>query len=169
MNLNEYEEAVLRFIQSQSPSRSEIDTDFSEILDADDIDDILDQLIARKYIKIKNFVPFAYDFGDGLKQATAIDIYELTPIGKNFLANKTANFTSFNNISHSNITHQSSQINQILQINNLPEDVQQMLKELQFAVEKRDKNGIKKALSYLADKSVDVVIALITGGLNLNH
>lgn len=91
-------------------------------------------------------------------------VFKLTPFGK-MHSQSQSEVNVFSNISHSNIANKSSSINQSLIISDQPEDIQQKIKELEIAVEKRDALGMKKAFGYIADKAIDVAIAIATGAL----
>jgi len=93
------------------------------------------------------------------------DDFGLTALGKNYLAKATANFTSFSNISNSNIAHQSPRTMQTIVINEQPQDIQEKIKELELAVLRKDGSAMAKAFGYIADKAVDVAIAYTTGAL----
>ena len=98
---------------------------------------------------------------------TSIDYeaYQLTALGKNYIANTAASLTSFNNITNSNIAHQSQNVSQNIKIADQPKDIQEKYKELQEAVAKKDSSAMKKAFGYITDRSVDVAIAIATGAL----
>lgn len=50
---------------------------------------------------------------------------------------------------------------------NIDDDTKQKLKELEQALNSRNKNGIISALQYIGDKSVDVLITLLVGKLHI--
>lgn len=96
-------------------------------------------------------------------------VYRLTPFGDSQLSTlRVSNNTTYSNISNSNIAHQSDNANQTININELPEDVQKSLEELRVAASKHDASGMKKAFAYIADKAVDVAIAILLGHLRLS-
>jgi hypothetical protein len=95
-------------------------------------------------------------------------VYRLTPFGDSKVsALHVSNNTTYSNISNSNIAHQSDNADQTININELTEDVQKSLEELRIAVSKHDASGMKKAFAYIADKAVDVAIAITLGHLKL--
>jgi len=96
-------------------------------------------------------------------------VYRLTPFGGSQVsALHISNSVTYANISNSNIAHQSENVNQTIDISELPEDIQQSLEELRVAVGRRDASGMKKAFAYIADKAVDVAIAIALGHLKLS-
>jgi hypothetical protein len=96
-------------------------------------------------------------------------VYRLTPFGDRQLSTlHVSNNTTYSNISNSNIAHQSDNTNQTININELPEDIQKSLEELRIAASKHDASGMKKAFAYIADKAVDVAIAISLGHLRLS-
>lgn len=97
------------------------------------------------------------------------DVFRLTPFGSNYLSEMhTAHITSFSNISNSNIANNSQHVSQTIDISALPEDVQEHIEELRIAAKKRDKSAMKKAFGYIADKAVDVAMAIALGHLKLS-
>jgi hypothetical protein len=112
----------------------------------------LDELIARDFVE----------------KYIQKGIYRLTPFGVSYLHDSSAgqNIT-YRDISNSNISHQSQNVNQAINISELPEDIQKTLKELAEGAEARDHSRMKKAFGYIADKAVDVAIAISLGRLKL--
>lgn len=95
-------------------------------------------------------------------------VYRLTPFGDEYLLGQaTANVTSYSNISNSNIAHESPSANLTINISELPQDIQESLRDLQAAASKRDTPAMKKIFAYIADKAVDVAIAVVLGRLKL--
>jgi len=164
MPVGEYEEAVLRLIQSRSLTIEDIIEEFDEALTRRQVKDVVRALTQRKYIKIEqNWAGGVFLQDEELGEVKYDDDYVLTPLGKNYLANATANFTSFNNISNSNIANQSANVEQNIDIAELPEDIRLKLDELKEAIKRKDGNALAKAFAYIADKSVDVAIAILVG------
>lgn len=96
------------------------------------------------------------------------ELYRLTPFGESYLSTlNSVNSITYSNISNSNIAHQSQNVNQLINISELPEDVQKGLEELRVAVSERDASGMKKAFAYITDKAVDVAISILLGNLKL--
>lgn len=163
--LPELEEAILRHIQSRSSTHEAVINKFtSEDMDEALVENAISELYTnRHYITVKPLVKAGiYSFGQKITEADQADYYVITLLGKNYLAGITANFTSFSNITNSNVAHQSSNVTQSINISELPQDIQEKVKELELAVLKKDSSGIKKAFGYIADKAVDVAIAIVT-------
>lgn len=106
-------------------------------------------LLPNKYVKS----------GEGLH-------YKITDLGKNhLLKQRTEPTISFGD--NTNFAYNSPHAQQTININisNLDQDIQKKLIELEEAIARKDSSAIKKAFGYIADKSVDVAIAIITGSL----
>ena len=108
--LNEYEESVLRVIQSRRLTHEQLMEEFSsptrlKATVVRFIGSLLEREYIRKAKRLKGayVIPLNGDIPDGLFEEE--EVYELTPLGMNFLAKSTAMFTSFNNISNSNIAN----------------------------------------------------------------
>jgi len=167
MRLSEYEEAVLRLVQSQSPTIERIVDEFDGVFTKSEVKDLVRALKDRKYIKIEvHLAAGVYSLGSSVDDAVYDNDYVLTPLGKNYLANATSNFTSFSNITNSNIAHQSTNVKQKINLSELPDDIRDKVLEIDSAVKRKDSNALSKAFTYIADKSVDVAIALLVGGIN---
>jgi hypothetical protein len=163
MPVSEYEEAVLRLIQSRSLTIENIIEKFNGVFSSKQVKDLVRALRQRKYIKVEQHLVCAvYSPGDSIDDAR-VDDYVLTPLGNNYLANATANFTSFSHISNSNIANQSAHVEQKLDFSELSADVREKLDELKDAIQRKDGNALTKAFTYIADKSVDVAIAILVG------
>lgn len=91
--------------------------------------------------------------------------YRLTPFGESYLADSRRRGMYYSNISNSNIAHNSPQAQQSISISSLPDDIQEKIQELRLASEKKDSSAMKKTFAYIADKAVDVAIALVMGRL----
>jgi ABC-type phosphate transport system auxiliary subunit len=111
---------------------------------------------------------------DAIKELTGLDFIELvegenevwkiTPYGLAHVS-KSREATVFSNISNSNIAHQSSNVTQSIKLSELAPDIQEKILEFDSAAERKEADGMKKAFAYIADKAVDVAIALGTGAL----
>lgn len=167
--LAELEDSISRYIQDSNPTEQDIFDKFvSKIYPKSIVKAHIKALEkGRDYIRLSNepiLKPGVYmDFE--AKKSDFEHIYEITALGKSYLARSTANFTSFSNISNSNIAHQSPNTKQIINITEQPQDIQEKIKELELAIIKKDKSALKDAFSYIADKSVDVAIALVAGSI----
>lgn len=132
--------------------------------------EILENLFSKKRMqKVKEALQWLIDQDLVEEIEDHKEVYRLTPFGRSHL-NTTrieSNVTNYSNISHSNIAHESDNINQTINIDELSEDVQKSMEELRIAASKRDASGMKKAFAYLADKAVDVAIMITLGHLKL--
>jgi hypothetical protein len=90
--------------------------------------------------------------------------YSITQLGKTYLNSQhgSSSFTIGDNV---NFAYNSPGAQQSISINDLDEDIRVKINELDEAIQKNDKATFKKTLAYIADKSVDVAIALVTGSL----
>ena len=163
--LDENLESLLRYIQSEEPSVEAILSEYQDIYNKSTVKQLIRALEDLRYIKTEERLVFAASFGMNNDVERTRQAYVLSPLGKNCLAKSTANFTSFSNISNSNIAHQSPGAKQSIEASKQPQDIQEKIKELELAVLKKDSSAIKKTFEYIADKSVDVAIAIITGSL----
>ena len=131
----------------------EIELKFS---DDDDYEEVVKKstlaLLALKYIK-----GCGSPDPDGTHGA-----YSITPIGKQFLEELSYK-PSFGTITNSNVAINSREIIQTLKIGD-PE-IKHKIKELETAIKEKNPSKIKKAFGYIADKAVDVAIALLVNGM----
>lgn len=166
--LTELEDSILRYVQDSSPTEQDIfDRFVSKIYSRNIVEAHIETLEKRRdYIRLTEepvLKPGIYNLNFEAGKDDFEYIYEITALGKSYLARSTANFTSFSNISNSNIAHYSPNARQSIKIADLPQDVQEKIKEFELAIIKKDKSALKKTFTYIADKSVDVAIALVTG------
>lgn len=93
-------------------------------------------------------------------------VWKLTPYGEEFSNNYSGGAnTIFSNIKNSAIAHQSSGATQTINIHELPQDLQEKIAELEDAVRQKNAGKIKSTFGYIADKSVDTAISLLTGSV----
>lgn len=168
--LTELEDAILRYVQSSPSAEQRILKNFtSAIYSKGDVNDHIRSLEKdRGYIKLSESRYLKAGIYSLDYQTTDHDFeyrYKITALGKGYLARSTSTFTSFSNISNSNIAHQSPHAQQSVNINKLPQDIQEKIKELELAVLRKDGSAMKRAYAYMADKSVDVAIAVVTGAM----
>lgn len=71
------------------------------------------------------------------------------------------------NLSNSNLAINSPNAIQTIKVDELDNDILAKLVELQQAIDNKNTAAIKKVFTYIADKSVDVAIALLTQGVRL--
>ena len=165
--LGELEDSVLRYIQSKRTTEDKIIESFAiGPYKKGAVKQIIDALSARGYIELKKVLKSGfYSFGDARTEEDYHQVYKISPLGTAYLARSTSNFTSYSNISNSNIAHQSPNAVQSVEVAGLPEEMQEKIAEFDSAIKQKDGETIKRAFAYIADKSVDVAIALATGAL----
>lgn len=164
---SEYDKAVMAFIKDNSP------TSIDDILDEFGIDqlnevyDSVEILKELRYIKMSDiFLGFVPEDSDTLRiKDDDIERWELSYLGRNFLSGRSTKITSYSHITNSNIAHQSPNAIQSININDLGADIRKKILEFDEAASRKDSAGMKKAFGYIADKAVDVAIALGTGTL----
>lgn len=168
MRISEYEEAVLRFVESDSPTEAGIFNEFEGVLIKGQIKSVVRALKDRRFIKVQEILTSAVVFGDGTEFSSTAEVYVLTPLGKNYLANTTSSFTSFNNITNSNIAHNSNDIFQKINIAELPKDLVEKIADLESAIKAKEPVAIQKAFTYILDKSVDLAVQILATGLSIS-
>ena len=98
--------------------------------------------------------------------AWGIDLVEDSDeFGRLFSINIDARQNNFGNITGSNINIDSRYVSQI--INEQDDKAQELLKNLNESIKNKDKDTIIKTLGYIGDKSLDLLIAIIAGGMKL--
>lgn len=163
--LTEYHVAILGFLAENKYNKRQTDEIFqefeSDILDYEQIKSLLEDLEQIGYIQPVKIGPkiilneeMSYREG-----------YRVTQLGKNVIRVKSSNVTLYSNINNSNIAHESSHITQSIRISEQPEEIQKKFAELQEAIVKKDSSAMKKAFGYIADKSIDVAVAIMTGAI----
>ena len=119
----------------------------------DQIKESLLKLSGKKLIK-----------GWGSSNFAGSNVYSITPTGKSFLADLGKNLaSSIGNITNSNVVINSSNVIQSLKIED--SDIKEKVRELEEAIQEKDASKIKRVFGYIADKSVDVAIALLIRGM----
>ncbi len=109
---------------------------------------------------INNFlIPLTY-----IKKISGAPGYMMTPLGRNYLQKQGAHPT-INVGSNVNFAYHSPGAMQTININELAIELQEKVHEFDQAVKIKDASTLKQAFTYIADKSVDVAIALATGAL----
>jgi len=167
-NLNITENTVLRMISEANLGtdktglfrrHDDIAAELGETNDS--LQPIIDKLLEQRLIRIVND-KFEQVHGHALEYTA----YQITELGKSHMhQNNLPTPTVYSNINGSNIAHNSSNVTQTISINTLASDIQEKVKEFDAAVKQKDGSAMKRAFGYLADKSVDVAIALATGML----
>jgi hypothetical protein len=127
----------------------------------DSLQPTIDKLLDQKLIRIVND-KFEQKHGHALEYMA----YQITELGKSHLhQSNNPSSTVYSGIYGSNIAHNSSNVTQTISIKTVAPDVQEKIKEFDAAVKKKDGSAMKQAFGYIADKAVDVAIALATGAL----
>lgn len=170
--LTQYHIAILNFLAENNYGKQRTDKIFKEfesnLLDHEQINGLLEDLEQLGYIK-----PIEIDEQrvQLLEEMTGESVsskgYKITQLGKAKVGNSHSPVAVYSNISNSNIAHQSPHATQSIRISEQPEDIQKKFAELQDAIAKKDSSAMKKAFGYIADKSVDVAIAIMTGAILL--
>lgn len=98
--------------------------------------------------------------------------YQITKLGETYLLKHQGiaqsvsyHQNNFGDISGSNISIDSQYVSQI--IDKQDDETKELLTQLLEATEKKDKPAILKALGYIGDKSLDLLVAIIAGGVKL--
>lgn len=168
--LDEYDETVLREIADGNRktdatdlfiAKSDLEDEFGA--NSPRLGEAIDNLKnKRRYIKDIKAILAA--IGD-----TSIDYeaYQVTALGKNYLAKSQGNSINYTIGGHANIAHLSPGATQSININDLDNDLKQKISELQLATKKKDKSAILKILGYIGDKSVDLLAAIAAGQVKL--
>ena len=107
------------------------------------------------------------DFND-VSPEQKIKGYKITGIGKTYLRKQGyVKQTIYSNINNSNIANESPYAKQSIKISEQDEETQELLREYLAALESKDSTKIKKYTGYLLDKSVDLGVAVLAGGVIL--
>jgi hypothetical protein len=121
----------------------------------------IDKLLAQKLVRVIND-KFEQVHGNALEYTA----YQITELGKSHMQqNNHPASTVYNGVYGSNIAHNSSNVTQTISISTVAPDIQEKVKEFDAAVKQKDSSAMKQAFGYIADKAVDVAIALATGTL----
>lgn len=168
--ITEYHLAVLGYLAENKYGKRRKDAIFNEFvsgpLHRENVKSIIRDLEQLGYVKPIDIDEQKVQF---LEEMTGESVsnkgYKITQLGKSKIGGNSNVIpaTVYANITNSNIAHHSPHATQSIKISEQPEDIQEKFAELQDAITKKDASAIKKALGYIADKSVDVVIAIITG------
>lgn len=98
--------------------------------------------------------------------AWGIDLVEdPEEFGRLFSVKIDASHNSFSNISNSAITLNSEYVSQVVKGEN--DDTKKLLEQLIEAADQKDKSAVLKTLGYIGDKSLDLLIAIVAGGVKL--
>lgn len=143
---------------------AKLDDILEEVGDKQDTRNVIDHfLLPLKYIRKIN---------DKFKEINGHKLdyvaYQITQLGRTYLESKNAaiiNQNNFGNVYGSNISIDSKYVSQI--IKEQDDETKQLLEDLLVAAEKKDKSVILKTLGYIGNKSLDLLIAIIAGGVKL--
>ena len=97
--------------------------------------------------------------------------YQITEKGKTKLNKNTGihsinlNQNNFGDVNGANISINSQYVSQVIEKQD--QETKEYLHQLLIATDKKDKSAILKTLGYIGDKSVDLLIAIIAGGVKL--
>lgn len=134
----------------------------------ENVETVLSDLENCGYIKQTDITRQAIMINHVRELAESDPGYAITYSGKARLQRELGNqSTVYSNINNANIAHQSTNVRQSIKISEQPSDIQEKIAELQNAIAKKDSSAIKKAFGYIADKSVDVAIAIMAGAIAL--
>lgn len=96
------------------------------------------------------------------------DVYRLTPNGKLHLPKHSNDSLTINYLSHntnSNIANHSQNVQQSIKVSEQKQGIQVKISEFETAAKQGNGAAMKKAFGYIADKAVDVAIAIALGQL----
>lgn len=99
-----------------------------------------------------------------IKKVSDTPGYMITAMGRNYLQKQGAHPT-INVGSNVNFAYNSPGVIQTINVNELEVELQEKVHEFDQALKIKDANKLKQTFAYIADKSVDVAIALATGAL----
>ena len=169
--LDEYDESVLREVANANRgsdqtglfrAKSDLEDEFGK--DSHRLGAAIDNLKNKRHY-IKDIKAILAAIGD---VSIDYDAYQITALGKNYLAkSSSANSTNYTVGGHANIAHHSPGAAQSININELDDDLKQKISGLQDAIKNKDRSAILKTLSYIGDKSVDLLIAIVAGRVEL--
>ncbi|MEO5627765.1 MAG: hypothetical protein ABIQ89_02655 [Candidatus Saccharimonadales bacterium] len=172
MKLTEYHTAVLNFLAQNKYGKRREDKIYQELtvgpLNRQNIKTILRDLEQAGLIVPITIPEQEIQFIAEMSETPVTNVgYRITQLGKDASTSVRSNVTNntYANISNSAIAHNSPHATQSINIEELSEDLRQKYQELQDAVARKDSSAMKKAFGYIADKSVDVAIAIITRNL----
>ena len=156
--LDEYDESVLREIAAPNRgsdqtglfrAKSDLEDEFGK--DSHRLGIAIENLKDKRHY-IKDIEAVLASIGD---TSIDYDAYQITALGKNYLAKASSTNNSFSNITNSNIANHSTNVQQSISIFDQPQEIQEKYAELQTAVLQKDGSAIKKTFGYIADKAVD--------------
>lgn len=167
-NLPELHFAILNFISKKHVSKERLIQEFQSYRhDEHDINDALEYLLEDfGYIKLQRRRKSGiYNLDYRPQDKDFHNVYLTTALGQSYIERQNSNFNQniFSNNSNSNFAVNSPNARQSIDVDSLPDDMQEQIKVISESIKNKDANTLKKAFAYIADKSVDVAIALLTG------
>lgn len=137
------------------------------------IDEMGDEAVVNEILPIlinKNYIRKINDKFESIhNHALEYDAYQITAMGTNYLSTIGPQSLSIGSISGSNVAINSAGVNQILdkQTDKDMQVITELLQDLADASNRKDKLTILKTLGYIGDKYLDLLIAIIAGGVKL--
>lgn len=130
-----------------------------------DQDDILVEFSKAEQSSVKHLLR---DYLVKIKYLRRLDsdpsIYAITTRGEAYI-DSLGGGSSIRVGDNSAVAINSPHATQTIHVNDLPEETQQLIADFNRAAESKDASALKKTFGYIADKSVDVAIAMATGAL----
>lgn len=166
--LSQYEDALLHFIAKGEKSEQDIIDNFeSKTLRNSQIKQLIKGLEKRDYIKLSTdaLLVGAMTLDSSIDPSNSVYVYELRGMGEAYLNRQNNSSTVYSNITNSNIANNSARSIQSVQLSSQNIEIKQLVIALEQAAQERDPSKIKEIFGYIADKSIDVAIALVTGSL----
>jgi hypothetical protein len=146
---------------------AKIDDIIEEFGDKQTVKSFVDYIVGMGYARIINS-KFEKITGNKLDYKG----YQITEHGRTFLNDKQASSQSvsyhqntFGDVHGSNISIDGKYVSQL--VNNEDSEMKELLEQLFEATEKKDKITIMKTMGYIGDKSLDLLVAIVAGGIKL--
>lgn len=142
------------------------------------LDDIIEEFgdkhIVKQFIRYLDDMGYIRQINDKFEKLhnnkLEYKAYQITKLGETFLSRHRGlaqsvsyHQNNFGDVSGSNVSINSQHVSQI--IDRLEDETKILLQQLVEAAEKKDKSAILKALGYIGDKSLDLLVAIIAGGV----
>lgn len=144
------------------------------------LDDIIDEFgdkhTVKQFIRYLEDMRYIRQINDKFKELHNSQLeykaYQITKLGETYLSKHQSlpqsisyHQNNFGDISGNNVSINSQYVSQIIERQD--GETKKLLAELLEATEKKDKSAILKTLGYIGDKSIDLLIAIIAGGVKL--
>lgn len=124
------------------------------------VDSVIDNLLQEGLIR-----EVSEKFEKLNKRPLGYKAYQLTEMGKAIMQPTATNNTIISNNNGSNIALNSPNTNQNISLSSIDPSLVQKINEFEEAIRNKDSSTMKKVFAYIADKSVDIAIALVTGSI----